>query len=437
MSASFGQDIATLFKYASNKQTASILDATARINVWHGAIRSGKTFASLLAFLIAIVTAPSSGLIVIAGRTLDTVGRNVLEPLTGDGVIGRMIGRHIRWTAGATTCVILGRTVHLVGANDRQAEGKIRGSTVCLAYVDEATLLPAEFFKQMLGRMSVKGARMFATTNPDNPAHWLRKEYLLRQGELNLRQWQFHLDDNFTLDPDYVRDLKSEYTGLWYKRFILGNWVQSEGAVYDMWDEDTMIVDVLPMITKWFAVGIDYGTTNPFAALTLGLGADKRLYLAREWRWDSKLKKRQLTDVEYSKQVRQFLADHPVPGSKLKGVRPDWWVLDPSAASFRIQLYEDGITARLANNEVKSGINTFGSLLTTDRLKVHRSCSGLVEEIPGYSWDTTASGKGKDEPIKDNDHSLDAGRYAVFTTRPIWNGLLRPPVLPDHLETAA
>jgi hypothetical protein len=121
----------------------------------------------------------------------------------------------------------------------------------------------------------------------------------------------------------------------------------------------------------------------------------------------------------------------------LQGVRPDWWVLDPSAASFRVQLYEDGVTARLADNEVKSGINTLGSLLTTDRLKVHRSCAGFIDEIPGYSWDEKQSGKGNDEPIKMDDHSLDAGRYAVFTTRPIWHGQLRPPVLPDDQELAA
>ena len=431
------REVADLLRVMSGKQLISIRDSTARINVWHGAIRSGKTFASILAFLIAVAQAPSSGLIVIVGRTLDTIGRNIMEPITDDGVIGKMLAKHIKWTAGATTAVIFGRTVHLVGANDRKAEGKIRGSTVCLAYVDEATLLPYDFFRQLLGRMSVKGARMFATTNPDNPAHWLRKEYLMRQGELNLRHWQFGLSDNPSLDPDYVRDLKSEYTGLWYKRFILGNWVQSEGAVYEMWDEDTMVADVLPQMTRWLAVGVDYGTTNPFSALTLGLGVDRRLYLAREWRWDSKLRKRQLTDVEYSKHLRQFLADHPVPGSKLRGVHPEWWVLDPSAASFRVQLYEDGVTARLANNEVKPGINTMGSLLTTDRLKIHRSCQGFIDEIPGYSWDETKSGKGLDEPIQDNDHSLDAGRYAVFTTRPIWHGSLRDPVIPEGAALAA
>lgn len=431
------RELASLTRMLSPKQVVSVLDSTARINVWHGAIRSGKTFASILAFLLAVIVAPPSGLIVIAGRTLDTIGRNIMEPLTDDGVIGKTVGRHVKWTAGATTAVIFGRTIHLVGANDRKAEGRIRGATVCLAYVDEATLLPYDFFRQLLGRMSVRGARLFATTNPDNPAHWLRKDYLQRQGELNLRHWQFGLIDNPSLDPDYVNALKSEYTGLWYKRFILGNWVQSEGAVYEMWDEDTMVVDVLPQITRWLAVGIDYGTANPFCALTLGLGTDRRLYLVREWRWDSSLRKRQLTDVEYSRHVRQWLADHPVPGTKLTGVHPEWWVLDPSAASFRVQLHEDGVTARLANNEVKAGINTVGSLLTTDRLKVHRSCEGFIDEVPGYSWDEAASKKGQDAPVKLDDHSLDAGRYAIFTTRPIWNGHLKPPVVPDAQALAA
>lgn len=430
-------DLVKLTKLMSPKQIVSVLDSYARINIWHGSIRSGKTFASIVAFLMAIVFAPSSGLIIIAGRTLDSIGRNIMEPLTDDGVMGKLISGHVKWTAGATTAVILGRTVHLVGAYDKRSEGKIRGATVALCYVDEATLLPVEFFKQLLGRMSIKGARLFATTNPDNPAHWLKKTFINRQAELNLAHWKFGIDDNPSLDPQYVRDLKSEYTGLWYRRFILGDWVQSEGAVYEAWDEQRHIVDVLPMMTKWLAVGIDYGTTNPFAALTLGLGADKRLYLAREYRYDSKLTKRQLTDVEYSKQVRHFIKTHPIPGSKLLGIQPDWWVVDPSAASFRVQLYEDGITARLAENEVKQGINTLSSLITTDRFRVHRSCKGFIDEIPGYSWDEKASGKGDDIPIKADDHSLDGGRYAVFTTRPVWNGQLRAPVLPEDVEAAA
>lgn len=412
-----------LLQIMGRQQIRSIAESEARMNIWHGSIRSGKTIASLIAFLCAVATAPRVGLIVISGRTLDTIGRNVMEPLTEPGLFAP-IKSAIHWTPGAKTAVIFGRIVHLVGANDRVAEGKIRGATVALVYLDEATLVPRDFFRQLLGRMSVKGARMFATTNPDNPSHWLKKEFINRQSELNLRHWKFGIDDNPSLDEDYVHDLKSEYTGLWYKRFILGDWVQSEGAVYEQWDESRHVVDTLPPITKWLAVGIDYGTTNPFSALSLGLGSDKRLYFTSEWRYDSKISKRQLTDVEYSKRVREWTRQHPIPGSNLRGIHPDWWVVDPSAASFRIQLYEDGISARLADNEVISGVRTVSSLLSTDRLKVHRSCAGFIQEAPAYAWNSNKSEAGDDVVMKVDDHSLDAGRYAIYTTRALWNGQL-------------
>lgn len=351
-----------------------------------------------------------------------------MEPLT-EGALFAPFRSAISWTPGAKNAIIFGRTVHLVGANDRLAEGKIRGATVSLVYVDEASLIPRDFFRQLLGRMSVKGARMFATTNPDNPSHWLKKEFINRAGELNLSHWKFGLDDNPSLDPQYVSDLKTEYTGLWYKRFILGDWVQSEGAVYEQWDPARHVVKELPPILQWLAVGIDYGTTNPFSALSLGMGADRRLYFASEWRWDSRMTKRQLTDHDYSERVREWASNHPIPGSDLRGIRPDWWIVDPSASSFRLQLYTDGTPTKMANNDVMSGIRTVNSLIATDQLRVHESCKGWNEEVGGYAWDSKKSEVGDDAPIKVDDHSLDAGRYAIYTTRALWRGALKEPVL--------
>lgn len=414
----------------SVKQVQSIVQCQARINLWHGSIRSGKTFSSLLAFLMALAVAPSQGLVVITGRTLDTIGRNIMEPLTDPAIVGESIASHIAWNAGAKTATFWGRTVHLVGANDKRAEGKIRGATVCLVYADEATLLPRDFFRQLLGRMSVPGARMFATTNPDNPGHWLKKEFINRAGDLDLRHWHFQLDDNPALDAHYVASLKQEYTGLWYRRFIQGAWVQSDGAVYEMWDEDRHVVDILPQIKRWISLGIDYGTTNPLSGMLLGLGTDGRLYFTHEWRWDSKLQRRQLTDIEYSRRLRGWLGDLPIPHTPtLRGIHPEWWILDPSAASFRVQLHEDGITAKLADNDVVGGIRTVSNLMASDRLRVHRSCKGFIDEVAGYSWDQNKSEAGEDVPVKADDHSVDAGRYAIYTTRAVWASQLREPDL--------
>jgi PBSX family phage terminase large subunit len=408
----------------SGKQLRSIAQATSRINIWSGAIRSGKTIASLLAFLMAIAVAPSSGLIIIIGRSLQTIERNVFDPLQDDSLFG-LLARQVSHTRGATTAVILGRTVHLIGASDARAEGRLRGLTASLAYVDEATLIPEGFWNQLLGRLSVPGARLFATTNPDGPAHWLRKKFIARAGELDLRSWHFTLDDNPSLAPAYVAALKSEYVGLWYQRFILGQWVQAEGAVYDMWDPDQQVVDLLPQMSRWLAVGVDYGTVNAFAGLLLGVGVDNRLYVASEYRHDSRVARRQLTDAQYSADLRTWLASYQ--HGRVRGVRPDWIYVDPSAASFMTQLWADGLTnVAAADNAVLDGIRSVSTALGSGIVSVHRSCAGLLDELPGYAWDDKAAAKGEDKPLKIADHSVDALRYALHSTVHTWRHLIHP-----------
>ena len=399
----------------SRKQLTSIGQATARINLWHGSVRSGKTIASLLAFVIAVATAGPSGLIIICGRSLQTIERNVLEPLQDRALFGPL-ARHVVHTRGATTAVILGRTVHLIGAADARAEGRLRGLTAQLAYVDEATLLPEGFWTQLLARLSVPGARLFATTNPDSPRHWLKTGYLDRAGELNLRSWHFKLADNPSLSPEYVADLAAEYVGLWRRRMIDGAWVVAEGAVYDMWDESRHVVDELPTMRRHWC-GIDYGTTNPFAAVLLGEGVDGRLYVTNEWRHDSRAAHRSMTDAQYSAAVRSWLAD--------LAVIPEWTFIDPSAASFSTQMWQDGHPGLArARNDVVEGIRSVAALLAAGRLLVHESCSGLLAELPGYSWDPKATARGDDAPIKADDHSADALRYAVHSTAHEWRHLL-------------
>lgn len=396
----------------SRKQIVSIVEAgrTPQLAVWDGAVSSGKTIASLLAFLIALVAAPRHGLVVIVGRTLQTIERNLIEPLQSVALFGPL-ARHTVHTTGSTTAVILGRVVHLIGANDVRAEGRIRGATVCLAYVDEATLVPQTFWMMLLSRLRVAGAKLFATTNPDGPGHWLRKDFLLRGLDVGLVSWQFVLDDNPSLTEEYKNRLKAQYVGLWFRRFILGEWCLAEGAIYDMFDPDRHVVDILPRIERWLALGVDYGDTSPTAALLLGLH-NRTLYAGAEWRYDARQAHRKITVHEVSERVRGWLDGIPA--------RPEWTIVDPAAGALVTQLFRDGLHPQLADNAVLDGIRTFASLLATGRLKFHRSCTGLLDEIGGYSWDPKAAEKGKDEPIKVADHSLDALRYAVKTTEVLW-----------------
>src|SRR5690606_10218876 len=106
---------------------------------------------------------------------------------------------------------------------------------------------------------------------------------------------------------------------------------------------------------------------------------------------------------------------------------PEYVVVDPSAASFRAQLYHDGLSAMLGDNDVLAGIRTVASLLATGRLKVHRSCRGYIEEVAGDSWEAHAAPRGSEQPGKEHAHSLDAARYAIHSTRAVWQYLLAPP----------
>jgi PBSX family phage terminase large subunit len=416
----------------SRAQIRSIVEAQdVPIALWSGAVSSGKTIASLIAFLLRLAAAPDHGLIVIVGRTLQTIERNLIDPLQSTYLFGPL-ARHVHHTTGSTTAAILGRTVHLIGASDARAEGRIRGSTIALAYVDEATLVPYEFWMMLLSRLRVGNqSRLLATTNPDGPFHWLRKEFILRAAQVGLTHWHFTLDDNPSLDPRVVARLKSQYTGLWYRRFILGDWCLASGAVYDAFDDTRHVVDILPEIRRWMAVGIDYGTVNPFAGLLVGHGVDDRLYVASEYRHDSRASHRQLTDAQYSKAVQGWLREYNHKG--VQGVTPDWLFVDPSASSFMTQLWSDGVVGvAKADNDVKDGIRSVSMALAANRLSIHRSCEGLLGELPSYSWDEKAALAGEDKPLKSNDHSCDALRYALHSSVNEWRHLIRA-----DLEVAA
>lgn len=431
--------IAPVAPQLSRKQVIAVGHAQQRVNIYEGAIRSGKTFSSILAWLAFVASAPLNGELIMIGKNKDSIYRNVFAPIENEPALA-MVAAHVHYRQGSNTARILGRRVNVVGANDSKAESKIRGMTVAGAYIDEVTVIPVEFFKQMLGRMSVVGARMFGTTNPDSPAHWLKVEYLDKigvadkNGYVQLQNWaRFHftIDDNPSLSDEYKESIRREYTGLWYRRFILGLWVSAEGAIYDMWDaapfNPARPVDGghviawkdLPRMVELYGVGIDYGTTNPTSAVLMGLGVDGRLYLIDEYRHETLDGELRLADPQLSKRLRDWLAENHLPyENRLKA---QYIVLDPSAASFHVQLQLDGVhNVAPAENDVLYGIRTVSGLLSQKMLITSDRCRGWINEAPGYSWDPTAQLAGQDKPLKTADHSCDAVRYIVATTQRLW-----------------
>lgn len=420
----------------SPKQRLAWQLAQARICIWEGSVRSGKTIDSLLAWCEYVRESPDGNLAMV-GRTERTLKRNIVDVLVE--MFGRQRARHVQ---GVGELWLFGRRVYLYGANNEEAHSKIQGLTLQGAYVDEATTVPESFFKMLLSRLSLPGARLYATMNPDSPMHWIKRAYLDRarlhldaDGHMHVREaagpdlvrFSFRLRDNETLPAEYVASLEQEYTGLWYDRYILGKWLAAEGAVYDMLELDDSgrhVTGVLPELRQ-LRLAIDYGTTNPTVALLLGVSAEPRLYVAREWRYDSG-GRRTLTDSEYIERLDAWLAsgcdgffvdEHgrglPVSLEKV--------ICDPSAASFRaawqrhFQRWPEA-----ADNTVLDGIRDTASLFARSQLVFHESCIKAIEEHAGYVWDDKAQEKGDDRPLKADDHSCDALRYGVRSYRTTW-----------------
>ena len=405
----------------SQKQAHSITHADdKKITLWVGAVSAGKTIASLFAFLFAVQAAQGTGLIVIVGKTLQTIERNLFEPLTTWRIFGPL-SKHIHHTKGSGIAVIFGKTVELVGANDVRSEEKIRGSTIELAYVDEATLLPLGFWEMLVSRLRTPNApKLYATTNPGSTRHWLRLEWILKAAEKNMQVFHFVMDDNPSLTEDYVRDMKASYTGVFYDRMILGKWTNAEGAIFDSWREKDHVVryEDLPRMDRVFGVGIDYGTTNATSAVMVGV-SNGVLYAIDEWRHDARANQTRITDGKIVTSILDWLAAAELPD----GARPnpEWLILDPSAASLRTEFFDRGVMNVMSgNNDVLYGIRTVSNVLSAGKLRVSSRCTGLIGEMSEFAWDPKATERGEDKPLKQNDHSVDALRYAITSTESEW-----------------
>ena len=385
-----------------------------RINLLEGSVSSGKTWISLVLWAFWVKTMPEDKLYMMCAKSLTTLKRNcliLLQDLVGEN--------NFTFSVPAKEGRLFGRKILLEGANDIRSESKIRGITLQGAYCDELTQFPRDFFTMLLSRLRLPNAKLIATTNPDAPSHWLKTDYIDRQEELNFLDVKFLLDDNTTLPDDYVHDIKAEYTGVFYDRFILGNWVLAEGLIFPMYKE---ALEMPPdKRAEQYVLSIDYGTLNAFAALLWGKYGDK-WYAVDGYYYSGRDTGTQKTDEDYGNELDEWLKSYYADGVRLKVI------IDPSAASF-ITLLQRKRQYRVvhADNAVMDGIRDTASCLQTGKIKINPKLKAWITEAEGYVWDESAA---DDRPVKVNDHYMDATRYFVKTMKiavhkgiykPIWN----------------
>jgi PBSX family phage terminase large subunit len=385
----------------SPKQVQSFCEATKRLNIWVGAVSSGKTYSSIHKLIDLLRNGPN-GACMIIGVSRDSIQRNVLIDLY------RILGFPTP-SSKSTESKLYGKHIYFIGANDESSVRRIQGATLASAYVDEATCIPAAFWRMLLSRLRIKDAQLLATCNPDGPMHWLKKEYIDRANELDLIHWNFTLDDNPSLDPKYVDSLRKEYTGMWYKRYILGEWAVAHGLIYDSFDHLNIFSDRLTA-PNYYTIGLDYGTTNATAAVLLAITPNQwpQIRVEEEYYYDSAKKGRSQTDSELADDIKEFIG--------YKSINAIY--IDPAAASLKAELRRKDLPVIDAKNDVLQGIKVTSKFIAQKNLVIHRGCQVLLDHIQSYAWDPKAADRGEDKPIKVRDHILDALRYGILSSFP-------------------
>ncbi len=385
----------------SSKQITSFNEATKRFNIWVGAVRSGKTFASILKLIDLIKNGPQ-GAVMIIGVNRESIQRNVLIELY------RFLG--FSPPSGKTNeANLYGRNIYFVGAHDESAVRRIQGATLAIAYVDEATCIPQPFWKMLLSRLSVQGAQLLATCNPEGPRHWLKVDFLDRSSDLSIASWNFTLDDNPSLDESFKENLKKEYTGMWFKRYILGEWAVAHGLIYDSYDHDNLY-EHPQSNANYYILGIDYGTSNATAAVLCAISPNKwpQIRVEEEYYYDSVKKGRSKTDAELADDLYDFV--------KLKNISAVY--VDPSAASLKIELRNKNLPVLDAKNDILPGIKITSKFVANKNIVIQKGCTNLIECIQSYCWCPKAADRGEDVPLKKKEHILDALRYACYSAFP-------------------
>lgn len=386
----------------TSKQAEYIRNANHRWNVACGAVRSGKSYCQISYCIPTRLVERRSlrGLRVILGATRANIERNVLQPMRdiyGDGIATAISSQN--------TCRILGEKVYCIGADKISQVSKIRGSEIAYCAIDEATDINQEVFEMLKSRLSLPWSCCDITTNPSSPSHWFKKFLDSADSGVDIYCQNYSIYDNPFLPDDYVHALEVEYAGsVWFDRYILGLWTLAEGLIYPNYD-DAITKDTVSSPDD-ICVSLDYGTSNPFAAI-LWEKQNGTWYAVDELYYSGKDTGIQKTDDEYLQMLERFVPYY--------GDERVWVIVDPSAASFIALLRQsEKLRPLSANNEVINGIRKTSTAIRRGLIKISHKCRNWINEAQSYVWDPDST---EDRPIKDHDHLMDATRYFVNTKR--------------------
>lgn len=394
----------------SKKQMDFLKNKGKRLNFLVGSVRSGKTWVSLWKFVFEVASAPKDYDFIMIGKTLMSLKRNCLSYL--ESFVG---SANFSYSINSKTALLFGHKVHLEGANDERSEGKIRGMTLAGAYCDEVTLFPENFFVMLLTRLSLPNAKLWATCNPDNPNHWVKVNYLDNSKNMDTAIWNFALTDNTYLDEDYIENIQKEFVGVFYNRFILGQWVRAEGLIYTNFANNTesflLPIDYNCNDVIIITIGVDFGGSKS-ATTFVCTGFTKcfrNVIILEAERHEEELSPNAL-DRLYADFVKMCTDKY----NKACNTYAD------SAEQILIRGLRniaaiEGLKTNVKNarkSPVKDRIVAVNKLINTNRFWVSRHCKTVIKALQDAMWNEKKEDERLDDFSSDID-TLDAMEYSI------------------------
>lgn len=249
-----------------------------RWNIKYGATRSGKTYLDYFMIPRRIrERRGKDGLIVLMGNTKGTLQRNIIEPM--QKIYGEYLVSSIR---ADNTAHLFGERVHCLGADSKKHVDRLRGSSIAYCYGDETVTWAEVVFEMLKSRLDKPYSCFDGTCNPKDPDHWFKK---FIDSDADIFAQHYALSDNPFLDATVRAEMEREHSGVFYERYILGNWTVAEGLIYGQFARDpahyTVPRDRLREYLKdamFASIGIDFGgnrSLTTFVATAIHTGFRK------------------------------------------------------------------------------------------------------------------------------------------------------------------
>ena len=271
---------------------------------------------------------------------------------------------------------------------------KIKSSEFNYIWLEEATEFTYQDYGVLLTRLSApvingKQNQIFLTLNPTDINSWIYKKLFTQK---NITVIKSTYKDNNFLQKSYIETLLSlkNYDDNAYKVFALGEWGASEKIIYKNWS----LVDEIPQNPSEIFYGLDFGFNNPTALVQIAVYDGK--FYAKEILYQSGL-----TNYALTEKLKTLLKDQ-----ESKTIYAD--AAEPNRIA---EIAASGLNIKPAQKNVLNGIMSVKS----DNFFITKSSTNLIKELQTYSWKSDANGNILEEPVKFNDHLLDALRYAIYT----------------------